>query len=109
MLIVCARELLPKITFFLGRAPDMNWKRIAVSAVTVSAAVLLYVMPGHTGDVSVGINIGVPAPPPPVVIAAPPQVVIVPGSPVYYAPTVGFNLFVYGGRYYRFHDGHWFI
>jgi hypothetical protein len=28
---------------------------------------------------------------------------------VYYAPAVGFNLFVYGGRYYRFHEGHWFI
>ena len=34
---------------------------------------------------------------------------VVPGLPVYYAPGVDFNLFVYGGRHYRFHDGHWFF
>lgn len=42
-------------------------------------------------------------------IAAPPQVILVPGSPGYYAPGVDINLFVYSGRYYRFHDGAWFI
>src|SRR5262245_45890539 len=94
---------------FGRRTPDMNWKTVAVSALTVSAAGLLHVMPGQAAEVNVGINIGIPAPPPPVVIATPPQVVLVPGSPVYYAPAVGFNLFVYSGRYYRFHDGHWFI
>jgi hypothetical protein len=86
----------------------MSWKTFATSVVTVSAAGLLHMMPTHAGDVSVGVNIGVPVPPP-VVIAAPPQVVIVPGSPVSYAPGVGFNLFVYRGRYYRFHEGHWFM
>jgi hypothetical protein len=86
----------------------MSWKTIAASVVTVSMVGLLHGMPADAGDVNVGINIGVPGPPP-VVIAAPPQVVVVPGSPVYYAPGVDFNLFVYGGRYYRFHEGHWFI
>jgi hypothetical protein len=57
-------------------------------------------------EVSVNINVG---PPPPVyVLAAPPPLVVVPGSPVYYAPAVSFNYFVYGGRYYTFHDGAWF-
>jgi len=42
-------------------------------------------------------------------IAEPPRVVIVPGSPVYYAPGVDFNLFVYHRHYYRFHEGAWFI
>lgn len=87
----------------------MSWRTLAVSVVTVSAAGLLNGAPAQAGDVNVGINVGVPVPPPPVVVAAPPQVVIVPGSPVYYAPAADFNLFVYQGRYYRFHEGHWFI
>lgn len=58
----------------------------------------------------------VPAPPPPVVVAPPPppvvvaapRVIVIPGSPVYYAPGVNFNMFVYDGRYYSFHHGVWF-
>src|SRR5207245_2041281 len=30
-------------------------------------------------------------------------------SPVSYVPSVNFNLFVYSGRYYTFHDGSWFF
>src|SRR3989442_10635684 len=58
-------------------------------------------------DVNVGINIGVPAPPR-IVLAAPPPVVVVPNTPVSYVPSVNFNLFVYSGRDYTFHDGAWF-
>ena len=62
-----------------------------------------------TGDVSVGVHIGIPVPPPPrIVLPAPPPVVIVPNTTVSYAPGVDFNLFVYGGRYYTVHDGAWF-
>ncbi len=62
------------------------------------------------GQVNVGVNIGIPGPPPPpaIVLPAPPRVVVVPNSPVSYAPSVDFNLFVYGGRYYSFHQGSWF-
>jgi len=75
---------------------------LAVSGPAVTTAL--------AGQVNVGVNIGVPAPPPPppIVLAAPPRVVVVPNSPVSYAPSVDFNLFVYGGRYYTFHDGAWF-
>jgi hypothetical protein len=89
--------------------------------------------------VGVGVNIGVPAPPPvivtpPVVVAPPvivtppvvatppvvvtpfppvvttlPPLVVVPGSPVFYAPGVSMNFFAYGGRYYSFHQGGWFV
>ena len=67
--------------------------------------------------IGVGVNIGVPspptviiAPPPaPVVIATPPQLVVVPGTPVHYAPGVSINFFAYGGRYYSFHEGAWFV
>lgn len=48
------------------------------------------------------------APPPPPVVMSAPQMVVIPGSGVYYAPGVHFNMFVYGGRYYSFHNGVWF-
>jgi hypothetical protein len=56
----------------------------------------------------VTINIGVP-PPPAVVLPAPPRLVIVPGQPVFYAPEVPYNYFVYGDRHYIFRDGRWFF
>jgi hypothetical protein len=57
--------------------------------------------------VNVNINVG-PPPPPPVVLAEPPRLVVVPGTPVYYAPEARFNVFRFGDRYYSFHDGAWF-
>ena len=68
-------------------------------------------LPGSAGaaDVHIGINVGVP-PPPPVVIETPPQMVVVPATPaVRYAPEVGVNLFFYGGQYWTFHQGGWFV
>lgn len=50
-----------------------------------------------TPSVSFGLNIG-----------APPPLVVVPGIPVSYAPSVPANYFVYGGYYYLFHQGTWF-
>ena len=88
----------------------MSWRTIAASLVIVSvSAGLPEVMPAHASNVSVGVDIAVPVPPPPVMIAERPRVVVVPGSPVYYAPGVDFNLFVYHQHYYRFHEGAWFI
>jgi hypothetical protein len=65
----------------------------------------------------IGISVPVPAPPavvvtpprPPVVVLAPPQLAVVPGSPVFYAPGASMNFFAYGGRYYTFHEGAWFV
>ena len=57
-------------------------------------------------DVSIGIGIGVP--PPNVVIAAPPPVYLIPGSYVYFAPDVGFQLFFYSGYWYLLNDGYWY-
>ena len=78
--------------------------------------------PALAADVNIGVNIGVP--PPPVVVApapavvitppsisfvAPPPLVVVPSTPtVQYIPTGAYNVFVYGGRYYSFHNGYWF-
>jgi hypothetical protein len=68
----------------------------------------LFVPLSAQAGVNVDVNIGLPAPPP-IVVASPPRVVVVPGSPVYYAPDASVNLFVYGGRYYTFHEGAWFV
>lgn len=73
--------------------------------------------PAAADGVRIGVSVPVPAPPtvvvtpprPPVVVAAPPQLVVVPGSPVFYAPGASMNFFAYGGRYYTFHEGAWFV
>lgn len=60
------------------------------------------------GDVTV--NIGAPAvvvaPP---MIMTPPQLVVVPGSAVYTAPHVDFNVFLFGGKYWSLHNDVWFV
>ena len=50
----------------------------------------------RTDSVSLGIN-----------IASPPPVVVVPGTPVYHAPNMRHDYFVYAGHYYLFHEGMW--
>jgi hypothetical protein len=47
-------------------------------------------------SVRIGVNVGIPAP---VVVAPLPSVVINPGVPVYF----------YGGGYYTFYNGAWFV
>ena len=89
-------------------------KRVLVFAgIVVAAASDLAVMPfrAQADSVSIGVNIGSPPPPPPpaYVVAAPPQLVVVPGTPVYYAPSLSVNFFAYGGRYYTHHNGAWFV
>ena len=48
------------------------------------------------------------APPPPASAGAPPQFAVVPGTPVYYAPTLPQNYFFYGGQYYLFQEETWY-
>jgi hypothetical protein len=85
---------------------------VASVIVTAMAAVAAAPLPARAG-VNVDINIGVPflpppPPPPQIVVAAPPRLVVVPGSPVYYAPALPVDVFVYGGQYYRHHHDAWF-
>ncbi len=71
-------------------------------------AAALGVIPAQSAsatNVNVGVNIG---PPPPPILVATPRFVVIPGSPVQYAPAVSFNLFIHSGRYYSFHNGVWF-
>ena len=50
----------------------------------------------------VSVNVGINLP-------APPSFVIVPGTPVAYAPAVPANYFFYGGEYYVFTNGVWYM
>src|SRR5262249_48013216 len=56
-------------------------------------------VPG-SGEAGVNVNIN---------LTAPPAFQVVPGTPVQYAPAVPTNYFLYGGRYYVFTDGSWFV
>jgi len=66
-------------------------------------ASLSVAMPARS-QVHVSVNIGTP----PAFVAAPPPLVVVPGSPVYYAPEYDYGLFFYRGRYYTQFNGGWF-
>jgi len=68
-----------------------------------------HLMSPEKASADVSVHIGIGAPLPTVVVPAPPAVVVIPGTPVYYAPDVGIDLFFYSGRWYRKHDGHWYI
>lgn len=62
----------------------------------------------QTNNGQLGINLG-PTPPPLVVVPGP--VMAVPGPPpppVYYAPDLPYNYFMYGNVYYLYHDARWF-
>jgi len=83
-------------------------RRQLLAAFGSTAAVL--VARRASADVNIGINVGIAAPPPPrLALAAPPPLVLVPGTQVHHVPSVGFNLFVFGGRYYSLHNDAWFV
>ena len=54
------------------------------------------------GRAQVGVSIGITLP-------APPSFVMIPGTPVAYAPAVPANYFFYGGQYYVFTHGGWYM
>ena len=75
--------------------------RRAIVSASILVGALLGLEPGPAQaktDVQIGIQIG-----------AAPQLVVVPGTPVYYAPRVPYNYFFYGGQYYVFHDAAWYF
>src|SRR5262245_66437897 len=75
-----------------------------------SCALGIAVPPMVAAQINIGINLGTPAPPPPpIVMTTPPQLVVIPGTQVFHAPAVPHNYFFYGGKYYVFHEGAWFL
>ena len=55
---------------------------------------------------SVNVHIGEP---PPVVVYSPPTMVLLPETQTYVAVGVPYDIFFIGGRYYYFHEDHWFL
>jgi len=68
-------------------------------ATTFACATVLGSAGPSPAQVSVNIGINLPAPPP---------LVVVPSSPVQYAPSVEANYFFYGGEYFVFDGAHWY-
>jgi len=56
----------------------------------------------------VNFHVGIGLPPPIVVVPSPPDVVLIPGTPVYYTPDAGIDIFFYSNRWYRKHRGQWY-
>jgi len=71
---------------------------VLAGMLVASAAALIPAAPAEALDLNISIGIGV----------TPPALVVVPGTPVYYAPALPSNYFFYAGRYYALHDGVWF-
>src|SRR2546425_3610374 len=67
----------------------------------VALAVLALIPAASVVDARVGVNIGITLP-------GPPSLVIIPQTPVAYAPAVPANLFFYGGHYYVFANNGWY-
>lgn len=60
-----------------------------------------------SAEVGVNLNINIGAPPP-VVVEAPPTMLFLGQPGVFVAVGVPYDIFFVSGRYYYFHDGHWF-
>jgi hypothetical protein len=73
-----------------------SWPLVALTfAVSLGLVAPAKVYPAISIDL--GINLG-----------APPSLVLVPGLPVYYAPTLPYNYFFYGQAYYTFVNAQWY-
>ena len=59
------------------------------------------------GEVNVNINIGVPMPPA-IVVEAPPAMIFLSQPGVYVAVGIPYSIFFLSGRYYYYHNDHWF-
>lgn len=82
--------------------------RVSRFAALVALAASFGTPSGARADVNVAINVGPPPPPPPIVLAEPPRLVLVPQMPVYYSPSLSYNFFYHGERYYTFHENAWY-
>ncbi len=73
------------------------FRRMILGVVAIGAVMGAAGSAAAHGNVNIGVN-----------LPAPPQLVVVPASPVMYAPAVEANYFFYAGRYYVFSNGGWY-
>ena len=69
--------------------------------ISVAVAVIALVASATAVQAHVGVDIGIHLP-------GPPSLVVIPQTPVAYAPAVPANLFFYGGQYYVFTHNVWY-
>jgi hypothetical protein len=73
-------------------------KRLVLAMVLVAAVAAV----GAPAQAQVHVNIGIQLP-------GPPTLVVIPGTPVYYAPAAPANVFFYGNQYWIFVNGAWYV
>jgi hypothetical protein len=83
----------------------MRWIGTTVIATALAAACLASAGPAAAG---MNVNIGIEVPLPVIVVSAPPAVVVIPGTPVYYAPGLQADIFFYQGFWWTPNRGAWF-
>src|SRR5262249_55486655 len=89
-------------------SPSQDRRVPMIRKMFLAVALLLSLTAFSVASAPASVNVHVNVGPPPVVFAEPPHLVVVPGTPVYYAPEVDANVFVYRNHYWSFHDGAWF-
>jgi hypothetical protein len=72
---------------------------VGVNPLLIAALLVLLLTVPAPAQVRVDIGIHLPSPP---------SLVIVPGTPVYYAPQAPANVFLYGHQYWAFNNGGWY-
>jgi hypothetical protein len=82
--------------------------RRSIAAAFACAALLIALAGPAAAGVNINVGIGIPIPVPVVVAPAPPPVVVVPGTPLYYAPGMNVDVFFYGGWWWTPYQGYWF-
>lgn len=65
-------------------------------------------LPCGMRDASAGVSVNINIGPPPIVLPAPPEMVMVPGSPVFFVPSLDFDVFFYGGYWWSPRGDRWY-
>ena len=73
-----------------------------------AAGLLLLLGTAAPADAQVSVSIGVPSLDIGIHLPALPALTVVPGSPVYYAPSVNTNFFFYDGMYWVYQNDNWY-
>jgi hypothetical protein len=73
-----------------------------------AAGLLLFLGAAAPADAQVSVSIGVPSLDIGIHLPALPALTVVPGSPVYYAPSVNGNFFFYDGMYWVYQNDNWY-
>src|SRR2546426_2114608 len=79
---------------------DMTCRALVTVIVVLAALLTISVAGSIQAQVRVDVGIHLPAPP---------AFVVIPGMPVYYAPSTPANVFFYAHQYWAFESGGWYV